>query len=80
MIILANRHSLIVIQGTKCQPTGLVYSDVVVSFQQELHVCPFDPHNKIEYAQVKDSSNDSPIQLTSSLQTRSHLAGRYNVM
>lgn len=62
--------------STKGQSRGLVYTDVV-SFQQELHVCPFDPNNKIEYAQVKGPSNDFPMQLTSSLQRRSHSAGRY---
>jgi hypothetical protein len=66
-----------IIQGTKCQPTGLVYSDVVVSFKQGLHVSPFDPSEKIQYAKVKGSSDDFPLQLISSLQTRNHPAGTY---
>ena len=65
---------IIIIQDTKCQPTALVYTDVLFQ-QKEFHVSSFDPNDKIEYAQVK--GGEFLIQPTASLQTRSTAAGMW---
>ena len=77
MLSIGQQSYCITIQDIKCQPTALFYTDIV-PFQQKPHVPSFDPAEKIDYAQLKDHSNEVSTQLTTSLQTRSesHPAGR----